>query len=152
MALDLDGFETWRAIAKEPDLFAPLRAEAAKSARAALVRLIKSKTMTLGDLKAIRKAIGKETFALVLDGMKDAEVKTLASRFDKHHPEMKSGNAAWRRQHLIDLIRGEAEPVAKQVPAKRSAAKKAPRGKSKDTDDAPATSHGYVSAGVVRKR
>ena len=45
MALEFDGFDAWHAIAESPDTFASLRADAAKSARAALVKYLKTKTL-----------------------------------------------------------------------------------------------------------
>jgi hypothetical protein len=140
MALDLDAFETWRAIGKEPELFAPIRAEAAKAARTVLVKMLKSKSLSLGQAAEMRKAIGKETFALLIDGMKDAEVKTLVTRFDKHNAEAKSGSAEWRRRHLIDLVRGEIEPAGKPV-------KKTGRKGGKAARSVPT----FTSAGAVRK-
>ena len=60
MALEFDGFEAWRAIADSPDTFVSLRAEAAKSARATLVKYLKTKTLGIPDLRAARKALGKD--------------------------------------------------------------------------------------------
>jgi hypothetical protein len=146
MALDLDAFETWRAIAKEPEVFAPIKADAAKAARSLVVKYLKSKAVDLGRAADIRKALGKETFGLILDGMKDAEVKSLVTRFDKHNAEAKVATAEWRRRHLLDLVRGERAPAVKSAkPAKRSTA---PRGGRKKDENADA----HVSAGAVRKR
>lgn len=142
MALDLDAFETWRAIGKEPELFAPIRAEAAKAARTVLVKMLKSKSLSLGQAAEMRKAIGKETFALLIDGMKDAEVKTLVTRFDKHNAEAKSDSAEWRRRHLIDLVRGEVEPAGKPVPVKKAGKKASRAARSEPT---------FTSAGAVRR-
>lgn len=142
MALDLDPFETWRAIGKEPDLFAPIRADAAKATRTLLVKMLKSKSLDLGQAADMRKAIGKETFALLIDGMKDAEVKTLVTRFDKHNAEVKKASAEWRRQHFIDLVRGEFEPVAKPAPVKKSR-----KGGGKSAPSEPT----FTSAGAIRK-
>jgi hypothetical protein len=145
MALDLDAFETWRAIAKEPEVFAPIKADAAKAARSLVVKYLKSKPVDLGRAADIRKALGKETFGLILDGMKDAEVKALVTRFDKHNAEAKLATAEWRRRHLLDLVRGELAPAVKpSKPARRSPA---PRGGRKKEN---ADSH--ASAGAVRKR
>jgi hypothetical protein len=140
MALDLNAFETWRAIAKEPELFAPIRSEAAGAARKLLVKMLKSKALDLRQAGDMRKALGKETFALLIDGMRDAEVKTLVARFDKHNAEGKSASAEWRRQHFIDLVRGEIEPAAK--PVKKAGKKRAKAEKSDPT---------FTSAGAVRK-
>lgn len=146
MALEFDGFDAWRAIADSPDTFASLRADAAKSARAALVKYLKTKTLGIPGLRAARKAVGKDLFRLLIDGMKDAEVKTLLTRLDKHHPELKAGDAAWRRQHFLLLVKGDVEPAPKpEKPAKKPKAPRKPK-------EAPQTGDWFASAGAVRKR
>lgn len=146
MALEFDGFEAWRAVAESPDSFASLRAEAAKSARAALVKYLKAKTTGLVELRRARKALGKQTFGLLIDGMKDAVVKTLVTRLDKHHPQLKAADAAWRRQHILQLVKGDAEPVPKpDKPAKKARVTPKPKQDEKDGE-------WFASAGAVRKR
>jgi hypothetical protein len=147
MALEFDGFEAWRAIAESPGTFASLRTDAAKSARAALVKYLKTKTLGIPELRAARKALGKDLFRLLIDGMKDSEVKALVTRLDKHHPEVKAGDAAWRRQHFLALVKGDLEPPEK--PAKP--VKKQSRASRKRKDD-PQTGEWFASAGAVRKR
>ncbi|MET0867501.1 MAG: hypothetical protein ABWY35_05320 [Pseudorhodoplanes sp.] len=141
MALDLDAFETWRAIAKEPDLFAPIRSEAGGTVRKLLVKMLKSKAVDLRQATDMRKALGKETFALLVDGMKDAEVKALVARFDRQNTEAKSASTEWRRRHLIDLVRGEVEAVRKPDKTARKAT-------GKKAETAPPS---HASAGAVRK-
>ncbi len=146
MALEFDGFEAWRAVAESPDNFASLRAEAAKSARAALVKYIKAKTTSLAELRRARKALGKQTFGLLIDGMKDAEVKTLVARLDRHHPQLKAADAAWRRQHILQLVKGDIEALPKpDKPAKKVRATPKPKQDEKDGE-------WFASAGAVRKR
>jgi hypothetical protein len=146
MALEFDGFEAWRAVAESPDSFASLRAEAAKSARAALVKYLKAKTSGLAELRRARKALGKQTFGLLIDGMKDAEVKTLVTRLDKHQPQLKAADAAWRRQHILQLVKGDAEPAPKpDKPVKKARATPKPKQDKKDGE-------WFASAGAVRKR
>ena len=148
MALDFNGFRAWQAVADNEELFSSLRAEASKSARAALTKFIKSKTIALSGLRDVRKVLGKETFGLLVDGMKDSELKTLVARLDKHHPDLKAATADWRRRHFIELVRGEAEPAEKRAPAKKSKAKK----KQKPDLFHAESDEGYSSAGAVRKR
>jgi hypothetical protein len=146
MALEFDGFEAWQAVADHPDTFASLRADAAKSARAALVKYLKTKTLGIPDLRAARKALGKDLFRHLVDGMKDAEVKALVTRLDKYHPELKTADAAWRRQHFLKLIKGDAEPAPKpEKPAKKPKVSRKPK-------DVPQTGDWFASAGAVRKR
>ena len=150
MALEFNGFEAWRAIAESPDSFESLRAEAAKSARAALVKYLKARTTSLAELRRARKALGKQTFGLLIDGMKDTEVKSLVSRLDKHHPELKAADAAWRRQHVMQLAKDDIEPVDKpDKPAKKTR----PTPKSKPAEKPPEKSgEWFASAGAARKR
>jgi 16S rRNA G1207 methylase RsmC len=150
MALEFDGFEAWRAIAESPDGFASLRADAAKSARAALVKYVKAKTTGLAELRRARKALGKQTFALLIDGMKDSEVKSLAARLDKHRPELKTAAAAWRRQHILQLVKADIEPAGKSdKPAKKT---KAPRKPKQDEQQSEKDGGWFASAGAIRKR
>ncbi len=149
MALEFDGFEAWHAIAESPETFASLRAEASKSARAALTRYLKGKAVGLPELRSVRKALSKQTFGLLVDGMKDAELKTLVTRLDRHHPELKTSSPEWRRQHLRQLVRGEAEPAAKSAkPAKSGKTGKSSRGPKKQEPQGD----WFTSAGAVRKR
>src|SRR5688500_1796221 len=113
MALEFDGFDAWRAIAESPETFASLRTDAAKSARTALTKFAKAKATGIPGLRIARKALGKKLFALLIDGMKDAELKTLATRLDRHHPELKASDPAWQREHVLQLVRGDAEPTEK---------------------------------------
>lgn len=146
MALEFDGFEAWRSIADNPETFASMRAEASKTARAALTKHIKAKTTGIPALRGVRKALGKKLFALLIDGMKDAELKTLVTRLDRHHPELKASDPQWRRQHVLQLARGDIEPSAK--PAKPAGKAKAPRKSKGETEEGD----WFVSAGAVRKR
>ena len=96
-------------------------------------------------MRGVRKALGKKLFALLIDGMKDAELKTLVTRLDKYHPDLKGSDPQWRRQHLLQLVRGDVEPSAK--PAKPAGKAKAAKPKAE-----AGKSDWFVSAGVVRKR
>ncbi len=150
MALEFDGFEAWRSIADNPETFASVRAEASKTARAALTKCVKAKTAGVAELRSIRKALGKGTFSHLIDGMKDAEVKTLVTRLDKHHPELKAADPAWRRQHILRLVKGDVEPAVKpDKPAKKT---KAPRKPKQDEKQAEKNGDWFASAGAVRKR
>ena len=126
MALDLDAFETWRAIAREPDLFASIRADAAKSARGLLVKMLKSKSVGLAQAADIRKALGKETFGLILDGMKDAEVKALVTRFDRNNAEATAATGEWRSGSL-------SRPAGRGSEAGRQTGKGVPKGSPEES-------------------
>jgi hypothetical protein len=147
MALDIDGFAVLRSIAAHPAAFADVVADAAKAARALVTKQIKSKGSTLKSLRDVRKALGGDAFDLVLDGVADPQVKTLVTRFDKHHADLKTSSPQWRRQHLGALVAGSVEPTAKPKAAHNG----------KGSKKAAAKPHApefldFSSAGATRKR
>ena len=68
MALDIDGFAVMRSIAAHPSTFPGAATEVAKAARALVTKQIKTKASTLTSLRDVRKALGADTFNLILDG------------------------------------------------------------------------------------
>ena len=125
MSIALDSFDVLRAIGKHADLFKPVRAEVDKAARALVVKCLKAKAVGLDALRDIHGALGAEPFELLVEGLKDTELKSILARLDKHHPELKTANAAWRRQHLLALATGEAPASPPAKVAKKGAVKKA---------------------------
>lgn len=130
MSIALDGFYVLQRLGKHAELFVAVRADADKAARALVVKCLKSKSLGLDALRQMHKALGGDQFSLVLEGLKDADVKSILTRLDKHVPELKTGTTTWRRQHLQALAEGEAylsSPPAKAekkaVPKKGRAAK-----------------------------
>jgi hypothetical protein len=119
MAIDLDGFDVLGAIARSPSAFHDVRADVGKYARALVVGQLK-KRPELDAVRAVNDALGKSAFSLVVDGMKDAEVKTLLGKLDKNHPELKGATSEWRRDHLRRLATGAADPTAKAAPVAKS--------------------------------
>lgn len=118
MALDVDGFALLRAIARSPDVYPDIRAEAAKVGRALVVRQLKARTLSLRGLREIHDSLGADAFGLVIDGLTDAEVRNLVLRFDRHHPADKATQAGGLRRHLagiaswIEPTRKPDQPVA----------------------------------------
>jgi hypothetical protein len=112
MALDVDGFAILQAITARPDIFPDIRAEAAKAGRALVVKQLKARGLAPADLRRIRDSLGAEPFALVLDGLTDAEARSLATRLDRHHPDLRSAPPDWLRRHLLALA-NDAEPAPK---------------------------------------
>jgi hypothetical protein len=110
-------------LAANPRVFADVILDAAKHARTLVTKQLKAKGSDLSTLRNVNKALGRESFTLIVDGMSDAEVKSLVGKFDKHHPELKSSNPAWRRAHLRALADGKMEPATKP----QSTAKPKPR-------------------------
>jgi hypothetical protein len=108
---------------------------------------IKDKKIGLAALRDIRTALGAETFNLIADGMADSQIKSVAANLDKHHPELKTANAAWQRRHVLALADGSVEPMEKpKSPPKKEKAKKSPA-----APKAPERIS-FVSAGATRKR
>ena len=122
MSIALDGFEVFRGFGKHPEVFAVIRADVDKAARALMVKCLKAKATGIDRLREIRKALGPDQFDLMLESLKDAEVKSILARLDKHHPQLKGGTATWRRQHLKALAEGSADPSSPQPKAARKAA------------------------------
>jgi hypothetical protein len=125
MALDIDGYAVLGAIATVPEVFADIRPDIARTARALVVRQLKDKALPLARLRLIRRALGAETFALILDGMTDAEIKAIVARLDRHNATLKTASAAWYRTWLEGLANADEPTVApKSIRAKAAATNK----------------------------
>ena len=124
MSISLDGFEVLRQIGKHADVFAPVRADINKQASALVVKCLKAKSTDLKVIREVRKALGESQFGLVLEGLKDTEAKSILTRVDKHHPEIKKGTTTWRRQHLAALADSSATPQQPPAKAKKAKGKK----------------------------
>ena len=147
MALEIDGFAVFHSIGSHRAAFAGIAADLVKAARTLVVKLIKDKKTGLAALRDIRTALGAETFNLITDGMADPQIKSVAANLDKHHPGLKTSDAAWRRRHVLALADGSVEPMEKP--------KSAPKvEKAKKPTAAPKTPEriSFVSAGATRKR
>jgi hypothetical protein len=121
MSIMLNGYEVLRRIGSYPDTFAKVRVDVDKQARALVVKCLKHKSSDLAAQREIFRALGQEHFGLVVEGLKDSEVKTILTRLDKHHPDVKGGTSAWRNQHFKALAEGTAHPSDPPAkPAKKS--------------------------------
>jgi hypothetical protein len=132
MALDLDGFAVFRAIASARAVFKAINLEVNKTARTLAVKQLKAKGSDLQNLRDVNRTLGSE-FDLVLEGMKPSELKTLVKKFDKHHPELKGADARWCLRHLNALARGAENPAEKPVStakAKPNSKRRAGKGES----------------------
>lgn len=134
MSIALDGFAVLQKVGTHADVFVAIRADADKAARALVVKCLKAKSSGLDSIRAIRSALGDEPFALLLDGLKDTEIKSVLTRVDKHFADLKQGTAAARRLQLAALAEGSAQPSL--APAKAAKKAPAPR-KAKKTESAP---------------
>jgi hypothetical protein len=108
-------------IGAHPDAFSGIKAAVTKSAHDLVVKQLKTKTTTLQDMRSVRDALGINQFDLILDGMNEPTVKSILSRLDKHHPNLKSADARWRRVQLRTLCEGGAEPSEKVKVGKKKA-------------------------------
>ena len=125
MAINLDGFAVLARIGAHPDSFSGIKAAVTKSAHDLVVKQLKTKTTTLRDMRSIRDAVGIDQFGLILDGLNEPTVKSILSRLDKHHPDLKAADARWRRSQLRALCEGAAEPSEKVIVAKKKASGRA---------------------------
>lgn len=126
MSIALDGFKVLRRLGKNPEAFAAVRADVDKTARALVVKCLKAKSVDIEALRDIATALGDEAFELLVEGFKDAEIKSMLTRLDKHFPDLKTGTAAARRQQLKALASGDADP-APPKPTKKTTTKKTPK-------------------------
>lgn len=146
MALDIDASTVIRAISTNAGVFPGIKTDVVKAIaalntklRSLIVKQIKSKAAEVQALRDIRKALGPESFNLIVDGMKDSDLKSIVGKIDKYHPDQKTSGVDWRRRHLRALVEGSVQPHA---PMKKSRPKR-----STDTE--------FLfdeSAGAVRKR
>ncbi len=120
MALEIDGLAVLCAIAEAPEAFPAIRSDVTKAAHALVTKQLKAKTLDLAGLRAVREALGPQPLALIVDGLKDAEVKALVTRLDKHHPDLKDGPAVAHRRHLMALA-ADLDPVAAPAAKPKSA-------------------------------
>jgi len=129
MSIALDGFEVLHRLGAHPELFAPVRLDADKAARALVLKCLKAKSVGVEALRNIRAIIGDEPFALLLDGLKDAEVKSILTRLDKHCLELKQGRPASQRQQLRALAEDLSDPSPPPKKAAKTKAASDPPGK-----------------------
>ena|SRR5271166_5618261 len=147
MAVDIDAFAVLRSIGAHQNTFPDIVADATKAVRALVIKQVKAKNMELKSIQGIRKAIGADPFNLILDGMPDAQIKTLAGRLDKGHPDFKTSTPQWRREHLRALVAGAVEPTVKPP----SALKKKKSGRAPSEEAGTPELISYRSAGAKRK-
>ncbi|WP_128566522.1 hypothetical protein, partial [Methylobacterium crusticola] len=124
MALEIDGLAVLRAIAEAPEAFPAIRGDVTKAAHALVSKQLKARNLGVEGLGKVAGALGSQALALILDGLKDAEVRSLAGRLDKHHPDLEQGTPAAHRRHVLALATGTA-PAGKPKPAPKARAPRA---------------------------
>lgn len=145
MALEVDGFAILRTIGVHPHIFKAIAADVAKAARMLVARQIAHKNTGLKAVRDIRAAVGPEAFSLIMDGMSDSQIKSLATRLDKHAAQAKVADGTARR-HVLALADGAAQPAEQPQVARTARPKKTP------AQPKPPGRIQYVSAGATRKR
>jgi hypothetical protein len=145
MPLDMDGFRVFRGIAAHPAVFQDIAKEINAAARTLVIKQIRAKGTNLSRFREIYAALGAEAFNLAIDGLSDAQVKSLLAKMDKHQPEMAFFTGEWGRRHIVALADGTVSAAPKGKAAPKA---KAPRTKP---DAAPKVLN-YASAGATRKR
>jgi len=125
MAVDLGGFSLLYSIGSHAHVFSEIKVDVLKAARTLVLKQLKTKSAGMKSLRDVRESLGHDSFALIVDGMKDAEVKSLLGKLDKHQPELKGSNPQWRVAQLRALADGSIEPAAKpKAAAKTKSGKK----------------------------
>lgn len=127
MSIALDGFKVLKRLGDAPEAFASVRVDVDKSARALVVKCLKAKSTSLQTARAIHTALHDKQFELLVDGLKPAEIKSLLTQLDKHHPGLKTMSAPDQRRHLLALTRGEAEASLPPTKAAKASKTKAPK-------------------------
>lgn len=141
MAIRLDGTAVFRSIGQHPDVFAGARKEIDAQAVKILTKVFKARTFDVIRAREFYRALGEESFDLFLDAKSDKELQTVLIRLDKHHPELKTESAAWRRKRIRALADG-AEPSPPVKKPRAAKPKVPPRAK-------PAGRQRFKSAGMV---
>ncbi|XSG82597.1 MAG: hypothetical protein ACPW61_02115 [Methyloligella sp. ZOD6] len=127
MAVSLNGLNVLGKMSANAKVFSDIRPDVDKQARSLVVKQIKAKP-DLDSVRAVKKAIGPSPFDSVLDGMSDAEVRTLLNKMDPHNKDLKKARPAARRDHLRALTSGKAKLVAPpETETKKRPAKRKPR-------------------------
>ena len=118
MALEIDGLAVLCAIAEAPEAFPAIRSDVTKAAHALVTKQLKAKTLDLAGLRAVREALGPQPLALIVDGLKDAEVKALVTRLGRKETVLEP---CYKMEQLIELaLDADEYKVLTLVDGKRS--------------------------------
>lgn len=146
MALEVDGFAVLRVIGVHPHIFKATVADTARAARRLVARQIAHKNTGLKTVRDIRGLLGPEVFSLIIDGMSDAQIRSLTARLDRHAAPAKIADGTARR-HVLALADGSVLPAVQPAdPLQIVRPKKKPAPPSE-----PARIY-FKSAGATRKR
>lgn len=121
MPLRVDGLTAFETMARHADLFEAVRADATKAVQAIIKKHLKG--VGLDALRSTQRAFGDDTFSLVADDVDDATLKAVLKKVDQYNKAVQAEDMARRRDRLLALATGRAEPLARVV-----APAKAPKG------------------------
>lgn len=130
MTSTLDASSVLVAIGRNPTSFPDAHTELHKAAVAIVTAQLKSKSLTVSVLSAVRSALGSSQFELILDHFPASVISSVVKRLDPHHPDKASFDVHRSRKHICELAAGNATPT--QQPEKRRASKRPPKAKNKE--------------------
>ncbi|MEW6767829.1 MAG: hypothetical protein AB1342_07340 [Pseudomonadota bacterium] len=117
MAAAVDGYSIFKSIGKNPELFGSIHADVNKAATTLVAKQLAKSTVE--QYREIYSAVGEDDFRKTIEAMKS--VSTLLKRIDPH-ADLKTVTDREKRNHLVELAKGEVEPTVK--PAKATKKKK----------------------------
>lgn len=114
----LDTFVLLRSIAGAPETFAAVEADLERAAVSSVKKVLKTKGLTIEDLRAVNRALGEDALGFILghDAVKESDIKALVKKLDKHWPMLANARIDQQRDHLLALATGAVRPVEKALP------------------------------------
>ena len=122
MPLEVDGFAILRTIGVHPHVFKAVVVDTAKAARRLVAQQLANKNTSLKTVRDIRGLVGPEAFSLIMDGMSDAQIRSLTAKLDRHAAPARIADGTARR-HVLALADGSIQPAAQPVDAPPQAAR-----------------------------
>jgi len=151
MPLELDGAEVLRRVLASPEVFPLSRQEVNRMAQQVVVKQLRHRETSVEALRRIVDTLGGEAFRLVIDAMREPEVRSVTLRLDPLNTAARGADPAWLRGHLLQLAEGDAEPLEKaeagaqaerEPPVKRTLSSRAMAAIARPRDDSPAKPKG----------
>lgn len=109
MAVHVNGSAIMAAIAEIPSAFGMDESEVNALAMSRVLARLKTKALTLDQLRTLLQAIGGDDFRLALDHISGKDAAVLVKRLDPKNPDLRGSDEAWQRSRIVALADG-AEP------------------------------------------
>src|SRR5688572_9877989 len=95
----LDTFALLKSVAGAPQTFAAVETDLEQAVSAAVMKLLRSKALSLDGLRELSRAIGPDALGYVLDhaSTTNAEIVALVKKLDKHWPLLASARIGMQR-------------------------------------------------------